>query len=123
MSVTTGQTDPGSDRLERFRGLKARLDPAGDPARAFAEQLYIRPSRSVSSRVSAELSLSPTSTHLLIGGVGSGKTTELLAVQAELNQIQDTRAIYIDVSKRHDIAKMPPGALVVLVGLALEQFL
>ena len=70
------------------------------------EGLYVEVPGSVSSRLAAELSLAPRSTHLLIGGVGSGKTTQLLAAQRLVSQIHDVRALYIDVSKRHDIAKM-----------------
>jgi hypothetical protein len=78
----------------------------------------------VSSRIVAELALAPTSSHLLIGGVGSGKTTELLAVQNQLAGVDDQiRGLYIDVSKRHDIARMVPGAIVVQVGLALANTL
>lgn len=84
---------------------------------------YVDVPGSVSSRMAAELSLAPASTHLLIGGVGSGKTTQLLATQQLVSQIHDVRALYIDVSKRHDIAKMVPGVVAVQVGLALAAAL
>ncbi len=121
MTVAARQADKGSDRLARFRGLRARLDPTGDPGRALANGLYVEPARSVSSRIAAELMLSPTSTHLLSGGVGSGKTTELLSVQLRLNEVTDTRAFYIDTSRDRDPGKMPPGALVVQAGLAFGE--
>ena len=113
---------PSRDRLERFRSLRARLDPSGAPEDAMAE-LYVDAAGSVSARIAAELSLAPSSTHLLIGGVGSCKTTQLLATQQLVSQIHDTRALYIDVSKRHDIAKMAPGVIAVQVGLALAEVL
>jgi hypothetical protein len=109
-----------SDRLVRFRGLAARLDPAGDPARAYADGLYVRPPQGAGSRIAAELEVLPTSSHLLIGGVGAGKTTELLNVQSQLNRVGDTRALYIDVTKHHDIAQIADGVLTMQVGLALE---
>ena len=123
MSPADGQADQTIDRLERFRALRARLDPAGDPARALAEGAYVEQGRSVGGRIAAELMVSPASTHLLIGGVGSGKTTELLSAQARLNQVPDTVALYVDVSKGHDISKMVPGAIAVQVGLALGEWL
>ncbi|WP_437629927.1 hypothetical protein [Sorangium sp. So ce854] len=123
MSSAEAEVITGGDRLERFRELRARLDPAGDPARPLAHGLYVPQSRSVSSRIAAELALSPASTHLLVGGVGSGKTTELLAVREALRNIPDTRAFYIDVSKRHDIGKMVVGVVAVQVGLALGESL
>lgn len=109
------------DRLERFRSLRARLDPSGDPARALAEGLYIRPTRSVSTRLAAELALAPASAHLVIGGVGSGKTTELLEACAQIGRLADTQAIYLDVTKHHDMEKIVPGAAAVQVGLALDD--
>jgi hypothetical protein len=123
MSIAEGQTEQGSDRLERFRALRARLDPAGDPARAFDDGAYVERPGAVSARLAAELAISPASTHLLIGGVGSGKTTELRSTQNRLNQIPDTHAFYVDVSKGHVITKMTPGAVAVQVGLALGEWL
>jgi hypothetical protein len=110
------------DRLEHFRRLRTRLDPTGAPEEAM-EELYVELPGSVSSRLAAELSLAPRSTHLLIGGVGSGKTTQLLAAQRLVSQIHDVRALYIDISKRHDIAKMAPGVVAVQVGLELAAAL
>ncbi len=120
MNLAAGQVEPGSDRLERFRALMSRLDAAGDPARAVAANLYVSPAQSASSRIAARLALSPASSHLLVGGVGSGKTTEMLEVQRRLGQLADTRAFYIDVSKDHDIGNMAPGVVAVQVGLALS---
>ena len=119
--MTSAAANPllSKDRLERYRSVRARLDPTGDPAQAMAES-YVAAPHSVSERIAAELALSPASKHLLIGGVGSGKTTELLAVQTQLSKLdEDLLGIYIDVSQRHDIAKMTPGAIIVQVGLAL----
>ncbi|MBA3547201.1 MAG: hypothetical protein H0T76_12005 [Nannocystis sp.] len=110
----------GEDRLQRFRRWMAQLDPAGDPARAFAAGLYLSYPRAVSQRIAARLEIAPASTHLLIGGVGSGKSTELLAVKQRLaRRTTDTRILYLDVSKGHDIAKVAPGVVIVQVGLAL----
>jgi hypothetical protein len=111
---------PSQDRLERFRAARAKLDPAGDPADAM-ERFYIDSSRSVNARIAAELAIAPASSHLLVGGVGSGKTTELLATQRRIATIPDTAALYVDVTKRHDIARMTPGALLAQVGLALAD--
>ena len=121
MDQVGDQTAPGNDRLELFRGLRARLDPAGDPGRTHAEGLYVRPAQSVGARLAAELALAPSSTHLVVGGVGSGKTTELLEACRQIGGLADTQAIYVDVSKRHDIGRLVPGAVAVQVGLALDE--
>jgi hypothetical protein len=111
---------PTQDRLERFRALRAKLDPAGDPAHAM-ERFYVDTARSASSRIAAELALAPMSSHLLVGGVGSGKTTELLFTERRLASLHDVATVYVDVTRQHDIAKMMPGAVVAQVGLALAD--
>jgi hypothetical protein len=47
------------DRLERFRALRAKLDPAGDPAAAGA--FYIDSPDAISARIAAELAIAPAS--------------------------------------------------------------
>ncbi len=121
MNAEGHAAEPVNDRLVRFRGLAARLDPAGDPARALADGLYVQPSRAAGSRIAAELEIAPSSSHLLIGGVGSGKTTELLGVQRQLNVVGDTRAFYLDVTRNHDIAKVAAGVVAIQVGLELVE--
>jgi hypothetical protein len=99
----------------------AQLDPAGDPARAFAAELYLPSTRAVSSRIAARLALSPESTHLLVGGVGSGKTTELLETKRRLNALPDTHALYLDVTKSHDAGRLAPGVVIIQVAIQLAQ--
>ncbi|MBC8072762.1 MAG: hypothetical protein IAG13_30860 [Deltaproteobacteria bacterium] len=117
MNVASIPPPPTPDRLERFRAARAKLDPAGDPADAGS--FYVDSPRSVSARIAAELAIAPASTHLLVGGVGSGKTTELLATERRLTSIPDVATLYVDVTKQHDIAKMSPGTVIAQVGLAL----
>jgi hypothetical protein len=107
------------DRLERFRTVRAKLDPTGDPASAM-DAFYVDAPSSVSARLAAELAISPASNHLLVGGIGSGKTTELLAIARRMASL-DVATFYLDVSKQHDIAKMVPGAIVAQVSLALAD--
>jgi hypothetical protein len=83
--------------------------------------LYVRPVQSVSSRLAGELALAPASTHMVIGGVGSGKTTELLEACHQIGQLADTQAIYVDVTRRHDVGKFVSGAVAVQVGLAFDE--
>jgi hypothetical protein len=70
----------------------------------------------------ARLKLRPASTHLLVGGVGSGKTTQLL-VAARLGTSSNIRALYIDVGAHHDINRMAVGVVVLLVALELSKLL
>ncbi len=79
----------------------AQLDAAGDPARAFREGQYRASSHAVGDRIAARLEIDPKSTHILIGGVGSGKTTELLRIQQKLEETsaEDTLCIFVDASE------------------------
>lgn len=120
VSVAVADPPPANDRLARFRAIRAKLDPAGDPADAM-DAFYVDSPHSVSARLAAELAIAPASSHLLVGGVGSGKTTELLALQRRMAIVADVAALYVDVSKQHDIARMTPGAIIAQVGLALAD--
>lgn len=100
--------------------LRAKLDPSGDPADAM-ERFYVDVPRAVSARIAAELTLAPASTHLLVGGVGSGKTTELLATERHMAGVPDVVTVYVDVSKQHDIARMVPGAVIAQVALGFAE--
>jgi len=111
-------------RLETFRGYMARLAPAANPLDAVREGLYVpRPGRSTADVVSARLELASTSSHLVVGGIGSGKTTQLLVARDRLSKLSDTCAEYIDVSEIHDISRIEPGALLVIAGLMLGRLL
>ncbi len=100
----------------------ARLQAAGSPSDAIERGFYVaRPGRSAVSVISGRLELVPTASFLLIGGIGSGKTTELLMTAKTLNDLDDTRAFYIDVSAIHDIKNMPAGTLTVVAGLELAK--
>lgn len=113
-----------ASRLEKFRTYMARLNPAASPMQAFVEGLVVpRPGRSTAEQIAARLELDPTSSHLVIGGIGSGKTTQLLITCGRLNQLADTHAEYIDVSEMHDMSRMDPGTLIVVAGLAAGRLL
>ncbi len=124
MNVAPINPPPTPDRLERFREVRAKLDPSGEPVDAM-QRFYVDTPRSVSTRIAAELAIAPASSHLLVGGVGSGKTTELLATAQRLARLPQLEFIpnfatfYVDVTKQHDIAKMAAGAVIAQVGLAL----
>ena len=111
-------------RLERFRGYMARLNPAGSPRAAVDAGLYVpRPGRSTADEIAARLELDPASSHLVVGGIGSGKTTQLLVAGDRLASLPDTHAEYIDVAELHDLGQLEPGILIVLAGAALSRLI
>jgi hypothetical protein len=70
------------DRLTLYRNYMSQLDAAADPFRAMERGLYVSHSREIARQIATRVELQPSSTHLIIGGIGSGKTTQLLATLA-----------------------------------------
>lgn len=113
-----------SNRLQRFREYLRRFDAAGDPSRALDKGFVVEhPAGSISKTLEMRLGLRPHSSHLIVGGVGSGKTTQLLLAEKHLNALEDVKARVIDVSAHQDIGKLEPGVLLVLGGLALGKMI
>lgn len=113
-------------RLQRFRAYMARMSPGGDPQAAIDKGLYVAPpGRSVATELATRLELEPGSTHLVLGGIGSGKTSELLQAAKQLaSSVPETgdHIEYFDVSRRHDLdARSLSGVLVALAGDSLCQ--
>jgi hypothetical protein len=102
-----------ANRLDQFRAFMARLDASAGPRETIRDGGYYvaPPGKSVADELAARLSLKPSSGHIVLGGVGSGKTTQLALVCEQLNRIEDTRAIYIDVSDDHDLRTLYPADL------------
>jgi hypothetical protein len=112
------------DRRARFRDYMRRLDPTASPALAMDEGFYVPPPSAVASRIGARLDIEPSSSHLLLGGIGSGKTTELLAVRSHLlSTIPDAGVVMVDVLTRQRESKLEPGILLVLAGVELLDWI
>lgn len=99
------------NRLDLFRQHMARLDATAGPREIIQGGYYVAPGKSVADELSARLSLKPSSSHMVLGGVGSGKTTQLMMACEQLNRIKDTSAIYIDVSEHCDLKRLVPAQL------------
>lgn len=104
-----------------------RLDAAADPLHAIERGLYVnrglRKGRSLFQEIAGRLELRPSSTHLVLGGIGSGKTTQLLMAARQLAERPDNFALVIDVSLHQDISALKPQTLLVLAGLRLAELL
>lgn len=117
---------PLMTRLQRFRAYMARMNPVADPAQAIKDGLYVPPpAPTVAEQLAMSLELEPASTHLVLGGIGSGKTTELLQTQKRLRDSlseEGDQVVYLDVSRRHDLGSSElAGVLVALAGLDLAN--
>ncbi|MEA5535260.1 hypothetical protein [Crocosphaera sp. XPORK-15E] len=111
-----------TNRLEFFRQQMASFEGTSDPQKAIEKGYYIeQPRNSLANTIAAKIALRPTSRHLLIGGIGSGKTTQLLMTCDRLNEIEDISAHYVDVSLYTDISEIKPGSLLAITGLVLSK--
>lgn len=110
------------DALQRFREYMARFDPVASPLSTVTEGYYVaRPGRSVAQTIATRVKLAPTNAHLVVGSIGSGKTTEILNARNLIAETNDIWTRAIDVSRYHDIDQMEAGVLTVLAGYSLSK--
>ncbi|TYQ26046.1 hypothetical protein [Pseudanabaena sp. UWO310] len=112
-----------SDRLKFFRRLMSAFEGTSNPQRAVERGFYINLPNNPVGVITGKIALRPSSAHLLFGGIGSGKTTQLLLTQQALNELEDIKAIYIDISLFTDISELQSGALIAIAGLELIKTL
>jgi hypothetical protein len=97
-----------------------RFEPSADPRDAVERGFYVpRPGRSIAEQLAARFEVKPSASHLLVGGVGSGKTTQLLVARRKLEAALDVCTIYVDVSRSVDPATIEGAALLAIVGREL----
>lgn len=110
-----------TNRRERFREYMRRLTTGVSAREAIDNELYVPlPSGSMADRLVPRLDLQPASAHLVVGGLGTGKTTQLLVAHQRLDALPDVSSTYIDVSTHHDLSRLTPGVLIVVAGLSLS---
>jgi hypothetical protein len=113
-----------SNRLKLFRERMAAFEGAANPSEAIESGYYVHaPGKLLVDNISNRIALRPSSSHLLLGGIGSGKTTQLLVACQQINEIEDIHAIYIDVSQYTDISKITSGVLTAIAGLKLANLM
>ena len=112
-----------SDRLKLFRRLMSAFEGTSNPQRAVERGFYINMPNNPIEEITGRVALRPSSVHLLFGGIGSGKTTQLLLTKKALNELEDIKAIYVDVSLVTDISDLQSGALIAIAALELIKTL
>jgi hypothetical protein len=112
-----------ANRLDFFRQQMAAFEGSTNPLKAIDSGYYVpEPRKSVSDLIAGRLALRPASTHLILGGIGSGKTTQLLVTRDRIKELLDNAYVhYLDVSTYTDISSISPGVLVAMVGLSLAK--
>lgn len=69
--------------------------------------------------LAAAAELSRSTQMVLVGGIGSGKTVELLLTQEVLSRHRDAVNIFIDLADYTDLNELNTGAVLAIVGLQL----
>jgi len=59
----------------------------------------------------------------LVGGIGSGKTTEMLLTQKILNRHSDAVNVFVDMAEYTDLNELNPGAILATIGLRIYSWL
>jgi hypothetical protein len=95
-----------------------RFNPTAPAKVAIGEGLiYQSAGRSVFKKLAATADLATGSQQLVVGGIGSGKTTELLLAERELAAVERTLPMYIDVTAETDLSEVNSGALLASLGM------
>jgi hypothetical protein len=111
------------NRLDFFRQQMAAFDGSADPSGAFKKGFYIEePNQSATNHWFKRVCLKPTSRNLIVGGIGAGKTTQLLRIK-QLLQETDIYPHYIDVTKYEHPDEIQEGMLNAVFGLELIELI
>jgi len=126
---TATDSKPGAvvfDRRQVYRPFLERLNPIGSQNLPAGDLIVVpdhdprdtgEPPIHVALANTAELTRG--SQMALVGGIGSGKTTELLLTQKELSRHADAVNILVDMADYTDLSQISPGAILATAGMQL----
>jgi hypothetical protein len=98
------------------------FEPGGNPRDAVQRGFYVpRPGRTLAEQLALRFEIKPSASHLLVGGVGSGKTTQLLVAMQRLLDASDVFAAYIDVSLHSEINRLSSSDFVAAIGIEVAN--
>src|ERR1039457_3975915 len=96
MAATISKSVQASQRRERFREYMRKLNPTAPARLAIDSGLVVEDLHgSLYKTLAARADLEPGSQQLLVGGTGSGKTTELMLAERWLEQQGQALCLYI----------------------------
>ena len=90
------------NRRDRFRQQIARLEGAKDPRVAIEEGFHV-PRPVLGERVLRQIELEASALRIIVGPIGSGKSTELLWLERALGELPDVWPMYVDVRGLDDL--------------------
>jgi len=113
---------PVATRREKFRAYMKNFNPTAPASDAIDSGLVLEDlHNSLSRSLAARADLEPGSQQLLAGGIGSGKTTELLLAEKCLYAEGNTAPLFIDITAETDLSGLDSGALLAAFGLHLVR--
>ncbi|MFN0172550.1 MAG: hypothetical protein ACKV22_39730 [Bryobacteraceae bacterium] len=125
MDITS--TTVAFDRRQIYRPFLERLSPSASLADPVDRELIVlrehdprdtgQPPIHIAFANAAELNRG--SQMVLVGGIGSGKTTELLLTHKALSRHSDAVNIFVDLADYTDLNELNTGALLAIAGLRL----
>lgn len=122
MPSTISRSNESLHRRGMFREYMRKLNPTAPARMTIDSGLVIEDIHaSLFRTLAARADLDPGSQQLLVGGTGSGKTTELLMAEKWLREQGQTVPVYIDVSGETDLSVLNSGALLATFGLHLAR--
>lgn len=112
-------TYTAEDRRQRFRTFARRFNPTA-PAKEIIDQGLVcsEAGRSILRKLIRGFDL-PGGQQLVVGGIGSGKTTELLLAERELISTPEMLPLYVDVPADTDLSAVTSGSLLASLGLRM----
>jgi hypothetical protein len=127
---TATDSKPGAivfDRRQVYRPFLERLNPIGSSQGLLAEGLIVTPDHDprdtgeppIHVALANTAELTRGSQMALVGGIGSGKTTELLLTQQVLGRHSDAVNIFVDMADYTDLSEISTGAILAVAGLQL----
>ncbi len=91
------------------------MDPAAGPESTFGDGYFVSHDHLPGGRIAAHLQLDAHSSHLIFGGVGSGKTTQLYWTREQLKNA-GVPAGYVDLPSTYDFSQPQQGLLLAAAG-------
>jgi hypothetical protein len=119
------------DRRLVYRPFLERLNPIASSQSLLAEGLIVAPNHDprdigeppIHVALANTAELTRGSQMALVGGIGSGKTTELLLTQKELARHSDAVNIFVDMAEHADLSEISTGAILATAGIRLYRHL
>jgi hypothetical protein len=114
------------DRRQVYRPFLERLNPSS-PSAQDLDAVIVPPEHDprdpeqppIHEAFATTAELNRGSQMALVGGIGSGKTTELRLTQRVLKRHKDAVNIFIDLADQTDINELNPGAIMIAIGTSL----